>query len=84
MTISSRSVLPVATLMILALTAADAKALGVVDAGMRAGVGLERRTSGATWSPELLYRHALTDLAEESPPTSSDVDGLSLMVGRGF
>lgn len=48
------------------------------------GVGLDRRTSGATWSLELLYRHALTGLANESHPTPADVDGLTLLMGFGF
>jgi hypothetical protein len=54
------------------------------DWALLIGAGLERRTSGATWSLELLYRHALTGLAKEAHSTPADVDGLSLMVGRGF
>ncbi|MDO9695216.1 MAG: porin family protein [Candidatus Latescibacteria bacterium] len=54
------------------------------DWALLVGAGLERRTSGATWSLELLYRHALTGIAKGPPPPTTEVDGLSLMVGLGF
>lgn len=54
------------------------------DWALQVGAGLEKRTSSATWSLEVLYRHALTGIAKEPPPPTTEVDGLSLMVGLGF
>lgn len=54
------------------------------DWALQVGAGLEKRTSGATWSLELLYRHALAGIAKGPPPPTTEVDGLSLMVGFGF